>query len=152
MTVQAWVQYGQDVGDNKALTVRCSSDNGVGNRCGSHGVCRVTATSTVVHLNEYTCESTARFVAYQLPSTMLGTCSRTSSSLRKLSSMSVMCSACRVSSLTAENLQNDISDLRELARGGAREVDGPNTDVGLHAGTVFSNLFRHKQRHHLINH
>ena len=57
------------VGDNKVLTVRCSwngissvpvefqtSDNSVGNRCGSHGVCRVKATSTVVHLNDHTCE------------------------------------------------------------------------------------------------
>ena len=111
------------VGDNKVLTARCrwngtssvpaecqNSDNCVGNRCGSHGVCLDKATSTV-DLNEYTCEcdsgfelkSTARVVAYQLPSTMLGTCSRTSLSLRKLSSTSVMCSACRVSSVTAES-------------------------------------------------
>ena len=115
------------VGDNKVLTARCRwygtasvsaecqySVNCVGNRCGSHGVCRVKATPTVVHLNEYTCElkSTARVVAHQLPSTMLGTCSRMPVSPRKLSPMSVMCSACRVSSVTAEsrwgNLQNDI--------------------------------------------
>ena len=57
------------VGDNKALTARCrwngtssvpaecqNSDNCVGNRCGSHGVCRVEATSTVIHLSKYTCE------------------------------------------------------------------------------------------------
>ena len=84
------------VGDNKVLTARCRwyvtasvsaecqySVNCVGNRCGSHDVCRVKATSTVVHLNDHTCEcdsgfelkSTARVAAYQLPSTMLGTCS-----------------------------------------------------------------------------
>ena len=53
------------VGDNKVLTARCrwygtasvsaecqNSVNCVGNRCGSHDVCRVNATSTVVHLNE----------------------------------------------------------------------------------------------------
>ena len=110
------------VGDNKVLTARCrwygtasvsaecqNSVNCVGNRCRSHDVCRVKATSTVVHLNEYTCEcdsgfelkSTARVVAYQLPSTMLGTCSRMPLSPRKLSPMSVMCSTCRVSSVTA---------------------------------------------------
>ena len=92
------------VGDNKVLIASCrwngtssdpaecqNSDNCVGNRCGSHGVCRVKATSTVVYLNDYTFEcdsgfelkSTARVVAYQLPSTMLGTCSRTSLSLMK---------------------------------------------------------------------
>ena len=152
---------------------------------GPHGVCLVKATSTVVHLNEYTCEcdsgfelkSTARVVAYQLPSTMSGTCPRTP----------FMCSACRVSPVTAEsrNLQNDIrgqtasalrsesnqvtenifcwqtapaeqkafhqqsaarrgaqvaNATRRGVRGGAREVDGPNTDVGLHSGTV---LVRH---------
>ena len=105
------------VGDNKVLTARCRSAecqyrvNCVGNRCGSHGVCLDKVTSTVVHLNEYTCEcdsgfelkSTARVVAYQLPSTMLGTCSRMPLSSRKLSSTSVMCSACRVSSVTAES-------------------------------------------------
>ena len=112
------------VGDNKVLTMRCkwngpssvpaecqNSDDCVGNRCGSHGVCRVKATSKVIHLNEYICEcdsgfelkSTARVVAYQLPSTMLGTCSRTSLSSRKLSSTSVMSSACRVSLVTAES-------------------------------------------------
>ena len=42
-------------------------------------------------------------MAYQLPSTMLGTCSRMPLSPRKLSPMSVMCSACRVSSATAES-------------------------------------------------
>ena len=109
MTVPAWVQYGQDVGDNKALTARCrwsaecqNSDNCVRNRCGSHGVCRVKATSTVVHLNDHTCECdsgfelklTARVVAYQVPSTMLGTCSRTPLSLRKLLPTNDMCSAC----------------------------------------------------------
>ena len=111
------------VGDNKVLTGRCrwngtssvpaechNSNNCGGNRCGSHGVCRVKATPTVVHLNGYTCEcdsgfelkSTARVAAYQLPSIMLITCRRTSLSSRKLSSTSVMCSACRVSSVTAE--------------------------------------------------
>ena len=87
------------------------SVNCVGNRCRSHDVCRGKATSTVVHLSDHTCEcdsgfevmSTARVVAYQLPSTMLGTCSRMPSSPRKLSSTSVMCSACRVSSVTAES-------------------------------------------------
>ena len=85
------------VGDKQVLTARCrwygtasvsaecqNRVNCVGNRCRSHDVCRVKATSTVVHLNEYTCEcdsgfefkSTARVVAYQLPSTMLGTRSR----------------------------------------------------------------------------
>ena len=80
------------VGDNKALTARCrwygtasvppecqNSDNCVGNRCGSHGVCLDKATSTVVDLNEYTCEcdsgfdlkSTARVAVYQLPLTIL---------------------------------------------------------------------------------
>ena len=76
-----------------------NSDNCVGNRCESHGVCRVKATSTVIHLNEYTCQcdscfelkSTARVAVYQLPSTMLGMCSRTSLSLRKLPSTSVQC-------------------------------------------------------------
>ena len=112
------------VGDNNALTARCrwngissvpaecqNSDNCVGNRCGSHGICRVKAISTVVYLNEYTCEcdsgfelkSTARVVAHQLPWTMLITCSRTSLSLRKLSSTNVMSSACRVSPVTAES-------------------------------------------------
>ena len=112
------------VGDKKALTARCrwngtssvpaecqNSDNCIGNRCGSHGVCRVKATSTVVHVNEYTCEcdsgfelkSTARVAAYQLPLTMLITCSRMPPSMRKLSSLSVMCSACRVGSVTAES-------------------------------------------------
>ena len=112
------------VGDNKALTARCSwngtsslpaecqnSDYCVGNRCGSHGVCLDKTTSTVVYLNDHTCECdsgfelklTARVMVYQLPSTMLGTCSRTSSSFRKLSSTSVMSSACRVSSVTAES-------------------------------------------------
>ena len=102
------------VGDNKVLTARCmwygtasvsaecqNSVNCVGNHCGSQGVCLDKAISTVVHLNEYTCKcdsgfelkSTARVVAYQLPSTMLGTCSRTSLSV----------SACRVSSVTAES-------------------------------------------------
>ena len=65
----------------------------------------------VVHLNDHTCEcdsgfelkSTVRVVVYQFPSTMLGTCSRMPLSPRKLSSMSVMCSACRVSSVTAES-------------------------------------------------
>ena len=110
------------VGDTKALTARCrwngtssvpaecqNSDDCVGNRCGSHSVCLDTATSTVVHLNDHTCECdsgfelklTARVAVCQLPSTMLVTCSRTPLSLRKLSSMSVMCSACRVSSVTA---------------------------------------------------
>ena len=87
------------------------SVNCVGNRCGSHGVCLDKATPTVVHLNDHTCEcdsgfelkSTARVVAYQLPSTMLGTCSRMPLSPRKLSSTSVMCSTCRVSSVTAES-------------------------------------------------
>ena len=105
------------VGDNKVLTARCRwygtasvsaecrySVNCVGNRCRSHGVCRVKVTSTVVHLNDHTCEcdsgfelkSTARVVAYQLPSTMLGTCSRMPLRSRKLSSTSVMCSTCTV--------------------------------------------------------
>ena len=197
------------VGDNKALTARCrwngtssvpaecqNSDNCVGNGCGSHGVCRVKATSTVVHLNEYNseCDSgfdlkfTARVAANQLLSTMLITCPQMPLSLRKLSPTSVVCSACRVSSVTAEsrkrNLQNDIrgqtaralrnesnqtsentfycqhqlsrrhciqqnaarsgaqvaNATRTGVRGGAREVDGPNTDVGLHSGTV---LVRH---------
>ena len=112
------------VGDNKVLSARCrwyrtasvsakcqNSVNCVGNRCRSHDVCRVKATSTVVHLDDHTCEfdsgfelkSTARFVAYQMPSTMLGTCSRKPPSPRKLSPMSVLCSACRVSSVTAES-------------------------------------------------
>ena len=86
------------VGVNRALTARCrwnvtssdpaecqKSDNCVGNRCGSHGVCRDKATPTVVHLDYHTCEcdsgfelkSTARVAAYQLPSTMLITCPRT---------------------------------------------------------------------------
>ena len=112
------------VGDNKVVTARCRwygtasvsaecqySVNCVGNRCRYHDICRVKATSTVVHLNDHTCEcdsgfelkSTARVVAYQMPSTMLGTCSRIPLSSRKLSSTSVMCSACRVSSVTAES-------------------------------------------------
>ena len=112
------------VGDNKGLTATCrwygtasvsaecqNSVNRVGNRCGSHDVRRVKARSTVVHLNEYTCEcdtgfelkSTAKVVAYQLPSTMLGTCSPMPLSPRKLLPMSVMCSVCRVSSVTAES-------------------------------------------------
>ena len=112
------------VSDNKVLTTRCRwyvtasfsaecqiSVNCVGNRCGSHGVCLDKATPTVVHLNDHTCEcdigfelkSTARVVAYQLPSTMLGTPSRMPSSPRKVSSTSVMCSACRGSSVTAES-------------------------------------------------
>ena len=65
----------------------------------------------VVHLNDHTCEcdsgfelkSKVRVVVYQFPSTMLGTCSRMPLSPRKLSSMSVMCSACRVNSVTAES-------------------------------------------------
>ena len=85
------------VGDNKVLSGRCRwhgtasvsaecqcSVNCVGNSCRSHDVCRVKATPTVVHLNDHTCDcdsgfelkSTARVVAYQLPSTMLGTCSQ----------------------------------------------------------------------------
>ena len=81
------------VGDNKALTARCSwngtsslpaecqnSDYCVGNRGGSHGVCLDKTTSTVVYLNDHTCECdsgfelklTARVTVYQLPSTMLG--------------------------------------------------------------------------------
>ena len=112
------------VGDNKALTPRCrwngtssvpaecqNNVNCVGIRCGSHGVYLDKATSTVVHLNEYNCECdsdfeltlTAKDATYQLPSTMLITCSQTPSSSRKLSSVSVMCSACRVSSVTAES-------------------------------------------------
>ena len=112
------------VGDNKVLTARCrwygipsvaaefqNSVNCVGNRCRSHDVCRVKATSTVVHFDDHTCEcdngfelkSTARVVAYQLPSTMLSTCSRMPLSPRKLSSTSVMCSACRVRAVTAES-------------------------------------------------
>ena len=98
-------------GDNKALTTRCrkngtssvpaecqNSDNCVGNRGGSHGVFRVKATSTVAHLNEYTCECDsgfelklkARVAACQLPLTMLITCSRMPLRLRKLSSMAVL--------------------------------------------------------------
>ena len=112
------------VGDNKVLSARCRwngtasvsaecqySVNCVGSRCGSHGVCLDKATPTVVHVNDHTCEcdsgfelkSTARVVAYQLPSTMLGTCSRMPLRSRKLSSTSVMCSACRVSSVTVES-------------------------------------------------
>ena len=112
------------VGDNKVFTARCrwngtssvlaecqNRDNCVRNRCGSHGVCRVKATPTVVHLIDYTCEcdscfelkSTARVAAYPLPSTMLITCPRTPLSWRKLSPTSVMCSACRVSSVTAQS-------------------------------------------------
>ena len=112
------------VGDNKVFTARCrwngtssvpaecqNRDNCVRNRCGSHRVCRVKATPTVVHLDDYTCEcdsgfelkSTARVAAYPLPSTMLITCPRTPLSWRKLSPTSVMCSACRVSSVTAES-------------------------------------------------
>ena len=59
------------VGDNKVLTARCRSAecqyrvNCVGNRCGSHGVCRVKATSTVVHLNDHTCECDSGFVQQQ---------------------------------------------------------------------------------------
>ena len=60
------------VGDNKVLTARCRWYGTVsvsaecqysvnGNRCGSHDVCRVKATSTVVHLNEYTCECDSGF-------------------------------------------------------------------------------------------
>ena len=45
-------------------------------------------------------KSTARVVAYQFPLTKLGTCSLLPLSQRKLSPMSVMCSACRVSSVT----------------------------------------------------
>ena len=200
-------------GDNKVLTARCrwygtasvsaecqNSVNCVGNRCGSHDVCRVKATSTVVHLNEYTCErdsgfelkSTARVAAYrvaayQLPSTMLGTCSRMPLSPRKLSPVSVMCSAWRVSSVTAESRrgicrttsgarprehcamrairpertppsdrQHQLSrrhcisrvqleeelKLRTRPEGAHAEelVNGQNTGVGLHAGTV---LVRH---------
>ena len=122
VTVQALVQHGQD-GQRQQSTdsemqvelsvpVECqNSDNCVGNRCGSNGVCRVQATPTVVHLNDYTCEcdsgfelkSTARVAAYQLPSTMSITCPRTPLGSRKLSLTSVMCSACRVSSVTAES-------------------------------------------------
>ena len=112
------------VGDNKVLTARCRwygtasvsaecqySVNCVGNRCGSHGVCLDKATPTVFHLNDHTCECdsgfelklTARVAVYQLTSTMLGACSRMPLSSRKLSSSSVMCSACRVSSVTAES-------------------------------------------------
>ena len=136
------------VGDNKALTARCrwngtssvpaecqNSDNCVGNRCGSHGVCLDKATSTVVHLNDHTCEcdsgfelkSTASVVAYQLPSTMLGTCSiRTSLSLRKLSSMSVMCSACRVSPVTAES-RREICRTEHFAIRAIRSQRTPST-------------------------
>ena len=198
------------VSHNKVLSARCwwygtslvsaesqYSVNCVGNRCGSHGICLDKATPTVVHLNDNTCEcdscfelkSTARVVACQLPSTMLIPCSRTSLSSRKLSSTSVMCSACRVSSVTAvcrrkickttssaiprEHFAIKAIRLQRISstdsqyhlsrryctqqsaarrgaqvansiwrsvRGGTREVDGPNTDVGFHAGT---GLVRH---------
>ena len=62
------------IGDNKVLTARCrwcgtasvsakcqNSVNCVKNRCRSHDVCRVKATSTVVHLNEHTCECDSGF-------------------------------------------------------------------------------------------
>ena len=58
------------VGDNKVLTARCrfsvpaecqNTDHCVGNRCGSHCVCRDKATPTVVHLNDYTCECDSGF-------------------------------------------------------------------------------------------
>ena len=132
-------------------------------------------------------KSTARVVACQLPSTMLGTCSRMPSSPRKLSSARVMCSACRVSSVTAESRrgicrttsgarqrehcamrairsqrtpstvrQHQLSrrpctsrvqleeelKLRTRPEVAFSEVDCPNTDVGLHAGTV---LVRHAE-------
>ena len=132
-----------------------------------------------INLNEYTCEcdsgfelkSTARVALYQLPSTMLGTCSRIPLSPRKLSPMSVMCSACRVSSVTVESrreicrttsgarprehfairatrsqrtpstdrqhqFEQKALHQQSAALRGAREVDGQNTGVGLHAGTV----------------
>ena len=63
------------IGDNKVLTARCrwdgtlsvstecqNSDGCVGNRCGSHGVCRNKAIPMVVHLNDYTCECDSGFV------------------------------------------------------------------------------------------
>ena len=137
------------VGDNKVLTARCrwngtfsvpvecqTSDNRAGNRCGSHGICWDKATPTVVHLNDYTCEcdsgfelkSTARVAAYQLPSTMLITFPRTPSSSRKLSPTSVMCSACRVSSVTAES-RRDICRATSGARSRAiRPQRTPPTD------------------------
>ena len=119
-TVQAWVQHGQDGRrqqgpDSEVQVVRNSiSFSRVSVQCQLRWesfLCRVKATSTVVHLNDHTCEcdsgfelkSTARVVAYQLPSTMLGTCSPMPLSPRKLSSTSVMCSACRVSSVTTES-------------------------------------------------
>ena len=105
------------VGDNKALTARCrwngtssvpaecqNSDNCVGNRCGSHGVCLDKATSTVVHLNDLTCERFRFEVNSKSCSVSVAIDnSRMPLSSRKLSSTSVMCSACRVSSVTAES-------------------------------------------------
>ena len=114
MTVQACVQDEQDgqrqrdAGgtENLQFQAECqNSDNCVGNRCGSHCVCMVKATSTVFLLLVLICEcdegfelmSTARVAVYQLPLTMLITCSRMPLSLRKLSSVSV------ISSVTADS-------------------------------------------------
>ena len=103
------------VGVNRALTARCrwnvtssdpaecqNSDNCVGNRCGSHGVCRDKATPTVVHLDYYTCECDSGF---ELKSTAVAidNVDHVPSKATKLSTTSVMCSACRVSSVTAES-------------------------------------------------
>ena len=92
MTVQAWVQHGQDGGrqrgpDSEMQVVRNSiSFSRVSvqcqlpwESCGSHGVCLDKATSAVIHLNDRTCEcdsgfelkSTARVAVYQLPLTIL---------------------------------------------------------------------------------
>ena len=111
MTVQAWVQHGQDGRRQQGPDSEMQVERNILSFSRVHGVSRVKATPTVVHLNDHTCErvsgfelkSTARVVVYQLPSTMLITCSRTPLSLRKLLPTSVMCSACRVSPVTAES-------------------------------------------------
>ena len=96
-----------------SVSAQCQvSDDCVGNLCRFCNTCRDKVTPTSVHWNDHThceCDSgfelklTARVAVYQLTSTMLGTCSRMPLSSRKLPSSSVMCSACRVSSVTAES-------------------------------------------------
>ena len=108
------------VGVNKVLTARCrwngtssfpaecqNSDSCVGNRCWSHGVRRDNATSTVVHLNDYISECDSGFELKSTARVAIDNVDHVPQtpyiSSRKLSPTSVMCSAWRVSSVTAES-------------------------------------------------
>ena len=129
-TVQAWVQHGQDgrrqqgpAGGTEHPHFQPSVRTvtiALGIIAGLTASVWSRRHQTVVHLNEYTCECdsgfelklTARVAVYQLPLTMLTMCSRTSLSLRKLSSTGVVGQCLQSQSRDGReqkrNLQNDI--------------------------------------------